>query len=366
LLAVFLAPLVGWDRFRRIVDPPRVAVWLLWGLLFRLMFGSGVVKLASGDSTWRTLSALAFHYETQPLPTPVAWYAYHLPQWFHHGSTALVLAIELGVPWLIFAPRRLRAVGGALLIGLQTLIALTGNYAFFNLLSIGLCLFLFDDAALGRLVRGRWPDVRVDAAPVRSGRWPAWVLIAVAVLTVPLSVEALTREWGARLWGSAVLAPLADFIEPFRSVNGYGLFAVMTTSRPEIVVEGSNDGVTWLPYEFTDKPGDQRRRPSWVAPYQPRLDWQMWFAALGRYEDSPWFEQFCRRLLEGSPDVLRLLARDPFLGTPPRFVRGVLYQYRFADTSTHRAQGVWWVRQRLGLYSPVWTVNQEPRSFEAR
>jgi hypothetical protein len=356
LLAVFVAPLVRWDRVRRIADPPRAAVWLLRWLLFRLMFGSGLVKLASGDPTWRGLSALTFHYQTQPLPTPVAWYAYHLPQWFQHGSTAVVLGIELGVPWLIFAPRRLRAVGGAVLIGLQALIALTGNYAFFNLLSIALCLFLFDDTMLARLAPRRWTRLRVEPALVRSGRWPTWVLVAVGVLTVPPSIEALTRESGVRLWGSAVIAPLADLIDPFRSVNAYGLFAVMTTTRPEIVVEGSNDGTTWLAYEFTDKPGDVRRRPSWVAPHQPRLDWQMWFAALGRYEDNEWFEHFCQRLLEGSPAVLRLLARDPFHGTPPRFVRGVLYQYRFADASTRRAQGVWWVRDRVGLYSPVWSL----------
>ena len=358
-LAIFVAPLVRWDRFRRIVDPPRVAVWLLWFLLFRLMFGSGIVKLASGDPTWRTLTALTFHFETQPLPTPAAWYAHQLPRWCQQGSTLLVLGIELAVPWLIFAPRRLRAIGGTLLVSLQGLIGLTGNYAFFNPLSTVLCLLLFDDTALTRLAAVLRTRIRVaKAAPAHALRWPSSVLVAVGFLTVPPSVEALTRECGVRLWGAATLAPLVHLIQPFRSVNAYGLFAIMSTTRLEIVVEGSNDGVTWLAYEFTDKPGEERRRPSWVAPHQPRLDWQMWFAALGSYEDSAWFERFCRRLLEGSPSVLRLLARDPFDGTPPLFVRGALYRYRFADAATNRTQGVWWVREHLGLYSPAWSLER--------
>jgi hypothetical protein len=156
-------------------------------------------------------------------------------------------------------------------------------------------------------------------------------------------------------------APLAQIVAPLRSVNTYGLFAVMTTTRPEIIVEGSNDGDRWIEYEFKYKPGDLKRRPPWVAPHQPRLDWQMWFAALGRYQDNPWFGALCARLLEGSPSVLALLARDPFAGHPPRYLRGVLYQYHFASIDEHRRDGVWWTRERLGEYSPVLSLDRIQR-----
>ena len=173
------------------------------------------------------------------------------------------------------------------------------------------------------------------------------------MITVPVSALALTNRVGIGAPLVSVVAPIADLIAPLRSVNAYGLFAVMTTTRPEIIVEGSDDGVEWKAYEFAYKPGDPRRRPPWVAPHQPRLDWQMWFAALGHYEDEPWFDNFCQRLLAASPDVLRLLGSDPFGGRRPRFVRATLYRYRFSDWTTRRAERVWWTRERLGDYSPV-------------
>jgi len=348
VLAMAVTPFVVRERRRSPVDPPRVGVWLMWWLVFRLMLGSGLVKLTSGDPTWRGLTALAFHYETQPIPTPVAWYAHQLPMWLQRGSTAAVLAIELVAPFLILGPRRLRLVTAVLFVGLQAVIALTGNYAFFNLLSASLCVFLLDDESLG----ARPSSVAVDrGGPTLRARRA--IAIAMAAITVPVSALALTARVGLGVPLAPLVAPLSDFIAPLRSVNAYGLFAVMTTTRPEIIVEGSDDGLEWKAYEFTDKPGDLRRRPPWVAPHQPRLDWQMWFAALGEYEDEPWFEPFCRRLLSASPDVLRLLARDPFGGRPPRFVRATLYRYRFSDWTMGRAEGVWWTRERLGEYSPV-------------
>jgi len=355
-LAILLAPLTMWEPIGGREEPQRLARSLLWWLLFRLMFGSGVVKLASGDPTWRGLTALTVHYETQPIPTPVAWYMHQLPGWFQKGSTALVLAIELAAPWLICAPRRLRLLGCALLIALQGLIALTGNYAFFNLLTIALCLYLLDDAALDRLTGGARETRPLLPDPPK--RMPRWLVVAAAIVTVPVSVVMLTRQLGVQVPGSSVVAPLEALVGPFRSVNAYGLFAVMTTTRPEIIVEGSDDGVTWLPYEFTYKAGDPRRRPPWVAPHQPRLDWQMWFAALDRFEQEDWFQNFCRRLLEGSPDVLALVAHNPFQAKPPRLVRGMLYQYHFADRATHRKEDVWWVREQLGPYSPTLSLPQ--------
>jgi hypothetical protein len=359
LLAIFLAPLALWLPFRGGIDPSRISRWLLWWLLFRLLFGSGIVKLASGDPTWANLTALAFHYETQPLPTPIAWYAHHLPLWFQKLSTASTLAVELVAPWFIFGPRRLRLAAAGLSVGLQVIIWTTGNYTFFNLLTIALCLLLLDDRTFERV----GAIVRVSApaqAPERKHRahWPVWITAAVALVTVPVSFVALTGAVRLNLPGSAVVERVASFIAPFRSVNRYGLFAVMTTTRPEIIVEGSNDGTTWLPYEFKYKAGDLRRRPAWVAPYQPRLDWQMWFAALGQFDQEPWFRSFCGRLLQGSPSVLGLLASDPFQGSPPKFVRGELFRYRFSDVATRQRDHTWWTRERIGPYSPVLSFKQ--------
>jgi hypothetical protein len=367
LLAIPLASFARRHRASEAIDPPPIARWLIWWLIFRFTFGSGFVKLASGDPSWSSLDALTVHYETQPLPTSLAWYVSRLPVAFHRASTAAVLAIELAVPWLVFASRRARHVACALLIALQAAIALTGNYAFFNLLSAALCVLLLDDAAIARLTSRLvrltgGASVIAGAAPVRAPR-PLHVLAwALATLTLPASILVFTGQLGLGIPGPGLARRLLAFVGPTRSVNAYGLFAVMTTTRPEIVVEGSNDGVTWLAYEFRHKPGDVRRAPGWVAPHQPRLDWQMWFAALSRYEEEPWFQSFCARLLEGSPSVTKLLARDPFAGKPPKLVRGMLYRYRFADAAAHQASGAWWTREELGQYLPA--MSQRPPTVE--
>jgi lipase maturation factor 1 len=358
VLAMLVAPIVWRERACDPHEPPRVAVWLMWWLVFRLMFGSGAVKLASGDPTWRDLTAMTFHYETQPIPNPVAFYAHHLPIAFNKASTIVTLAIELGAPLLIAGPRRLRLTAAGLLIGLQLVIAATGNFAFFNLLAIALCVWLVDDSALSYVASGFSRTYRDRGhggdGPPKGGRHERrGISIAAAAVIMPVSLLYFTSSLGFLIPGLQLAAPIAELVAPLRSINSYGLFAVMTTTRPEIIVEGSEDGETWQAYEFTYKPGDLQRRPPIVAPHQPRLDWQMWFAALGRYEENPWFQNFCVRLLQGSPDVLRLLARDPFEGRAPRYVRAQLYQYHFADMTTHRAEGVWWTRERLGDYSPV-------------
>jgi predicted DCC family thiol-disulfide oxidoreductase YuxK len=315
----------------------KLVVFLFRWLLFRLTFLSGAVKLMSHDPSWRNLTAMSYHYWTQPLPTPLAWYANQLPFWFQHGSTAMVFVIELAVPFLFFAPRPWRFLGGFSLLFLQSLIFLTGNYTFFNLLTMALCLFLFDDAALAKL-RLRIRSVRIKPA----------VAATVAVIIVILSVSEL---WGM-FFGSQEGNDLVRLAAPFGIVNTYGLFAVMTTTRPEIIVQGSNDRRTWLDYEFKYKPGDLRRAPRWVAPYQPRLDWQMWFAALSGPRGAPWFDNFMVRLLQGSPEVRGLLAKDPFDGGAPKYVRALLFNYRFTDFSTRRESGDWWTRRARGLYFP--------------
>lgn len=338
LLACLVSP-VAW-RHRRGYEPSPIGRWLLWWLAIRLMFGSGVVKYGGGDPSWLDLTALAVHYETQPLPTPLAWFVAQLPLWAHRVSTAAVLGVELVVPWFVLAGTTPRRFAAAVLIAFQLLIALTGNFGFFNLLSIAICVALLDDQWL--TPGGRpGPD---------DGRW-GWrrtlVPAVVAVVLFPLSVHAFARQ--LRLPTAPVVERAYQAVRPFRSVNSYGLFAVMTTTRPEVIVEGSLDGVAWREYEFRHKPGPLDRRPTWVAPFHPRLDWQMWFAALSRYEEEPWLQSFCRRLQDGSSPVRQLLADDPFDGATPRFMRATLYRYRFAPPGSAR----WWTRERIADYAEV-------------
>jgi lipase maturation factor 1 len=353
-LAIFLGPATKPIRGEAEDRASTAVLWLLRWLLFRLMFSSGAIKLASGDATWRNLTALSYHYETQPLPTWVGWYANQLPLWFDRVSCLAMFAVELGAPVLIFAPRRFRLAGCAALVGLQVLIAVTGNYGYFNMLTIVLSILLLDDAAISQ-----WTPQSIrswfDRRRLARIRWrlPRWAPIAVALVLLPPSLGALGRSIGIAVSLPPPFSLMERAVQPFRLVNTYGLFAVMTTSRPEIIIEGSDDGAEWKTYEFRYKPGDPRRRPQFVAPHHPRLDWQMWFAALDRYESNPWFASLCRRLLEGSPAVLALLADNPFPDRPPRFLRAVLYDYHFTTFAATDGGGDWWQRTRLDLYSPV-------------
>jgi predicted DCC family thiol-disulfide oxidoreductase YuxK len=325
----------------------KTIAWLYRALAFRLYFLSGFVKLASGDPNWRHLSALDFHYFTQPLPTIVAWYADKLPRWFQHASTFTVLAVELGAPFLIFAPRRIRLFGAGLLLSLEVLIFATGNYTFFNLLAAAITLFLFDDQAFRGLV---WRPRRANIEAAPSTRAARIAAAAVTLLILPLGLVHIFENTGPQL--PEPLDAEARYTSPFQVVNSYGLFAVMTTERLEIIVEGSDDGETWRAYEFPYKPGDVNRAPRWAAPHQPRLDWQMWFAALSDYRSNPWFVAFVEGLLNGSPEVLGLLEKNPFPDHPPRYVRAVTYDYRFSSWAEHRQTGAWWHREPHGQYLP--------------
>jgi predicted DCC family thiol-disulfide oxidoreductase YuxK len=359
-LAIFLAPPVLRHRLSREQPPSRTFLWLLRFLLFRLMFLSGAVKLASHDPMWRHLTALRVHYETQPLPTWIGWWAHQLPASAQRASTVVMFGIELGVPFLIFS-RRLRRFAFGPLVLFQLLIGLTGNYAFFNLLTVALALLLLDDDVFPPRLRARL----AAETPAGERAWPRVVAWPIAAVLLVASLPPLLASIGLGRAIPGVAARLHEAIAPFRSVNGYGLFAVMTPSRPEIVVEGSRDGTTWVPYEFKWKPGDPSRRPRFVEPHQPRLDWQMWFAALGSYEDNPWFLSFLRRVLEGSPPVLRLLAKNPFPDAPPRYLRAVLYDYRFTDRATRRATGAWWRRERKGAYCPTVALAEDGKLVAA-
>jgi predicted DCC family thiol-disulfide oxidoreductase YuxK len=352
-LSIFLAP-IGIFPFRK--KAPRaspLAHFLLVWLLFRLMFMSGVVKLTSGDDSWWNLTALRYHFETQPLPTPLSWYAHQLPASFQAFSMIALFAIEIAAPFLLFTPRRPRLIGVGALLVLQILIALTGNYCFFNLLTGALCLLAVDDKA--------WPRFGSQLALPQNAsslRWPSWILvpilIAILVFSGPLLWNALfpDSEW------PPLIGPSYNYLEPFRSLNSYGLFRVMTKTRPEIIIEGSQDGVTWKPYDFRYKIGDPERSPPIVAPHQPRLDWQMWFAALEDVRAEPWFVNFLVRLLQGSPAVVRLLKENPFPDSPPRYVQARLFRYNFTTVEERNRTGAWWKREEVGPYCPAISLEQ--------
>lgn len=353
-LAIFLAPLKILPKWSEESPPSSTILWLLRWLLFRLMFESGCVKLLSGDAAWRNLTALSFHYQTQPLPTWMGWYAHQLPAWFQKMSAASMFAIEFVVPFLIFSPRRARLCAFVLLNFLQIMIALTGNYCFFNWLTIALSFVLLDDAYLQKVfpkgLAERFFYARVRS---RSGGWKKSLVAALGAMIFFVSGIQLTAMFLQRANLPRAFEQMLSWAAPFRTINSYGLFAVMTTSRPEIIVEGSNDRKEWSAYEFKWKPGDLKRKPAFVAPHQPRLDWQMWFAALSSYQNNPWFINFLVRLLQGSPEVLALLEKNPFPDRPPQYVRALVYEYSFTDLATKRREGNWWKREFKGLYCPV-------------
>ena len=355
LIAVFLAP-AGWRMpFVSPRPPSRAGLWLWRWLLFRLMLSSGIVKLSSGDPTWWGLTALRFHYETQPLPTWTSWYAHQMPPWFHTASAAAMFAVELAAPFFLIGPRRLRHAAACALLGLQTIIALTGNYGFFNLLSMALCLAMIDDTAWPPRWRMKLDRALEGARFPRPGLLRRWTVGTVAGLMALIGLVNFSLAFRTRLDWPEPVAALAEAVTPLRSINPYGLFSIMTTRRPEIVIEGSEDGVTWRSYEFRFKPGDTMRRPVFTTPHMPRLDWQMWFAALGDYRSNPWLARTMQRLLEGSPETLALLGSNPFPDKPPRQIRAVLYDYRFTRR-TDTDSGAWWHREPIGPYSPVLTL----------
>ena len=236
-------------------------------------------------------------------------------------------------------------------LALQAIIFLTGNYTFFNLLAVALCLSLFDDA----LLRGFTRPKPVTQHPT-SGIFQRAVTAVLFSFVLLASSFQLMETFSLRIPRPAANA--LSWIAPFGIVNTYGLFAGMTTTRPEIIVEGSNDAETWREYGFEYKPGDLKRAPRWVQPHQPRLDWQMWFAALGSYQGQPWFVNFMVRLLEGSPEVLALMATNPFPASPPQYIRARLYDYKFTSFAERRSTGNWWRRELRGEYFPVVSLKQ--------
>jgi hypothetical protein len=353
LEAGFLAIFLPWGS--------PLVVWLFHWLLFRIRFLSGIAKLQSGDPAWASFTALDYYFETQPLPHVGSWLAHQLPELILRVGVGWVFFVELLVPFLVFLPRRPRQFAAWATILTQVLIMLTSNHNFFNLLSIALCLLLFDDRALRWI---RLPTMQTGfgwfgrGAPGPAHNGPGRLATASAVLLTALIVSSTLTM----MWSTLSRQPLPAFNEvvvrglvQWHVVNNYHVFPVITKERPELIIEGSNDGETWQAYGFHYKPGELTRRPAFNIPHQPRLDWQMWFAALAPpyTRVSYWIHDFIQRLLEGSPDVLALLEHNPFPGQPPRFVRARLELYRFASPALKQATGQWWTREPVGLYLPA-------------
>jgi uncharacterized membrane protein YphA (DoxX/SURF4 family) len=305
---------------------PKLALWLLRYEWFRIWFESGLVKILSGEPQWRDLTAMDKYYENGPLPTWIAWYVHQWPHGFHAFTAALTLAFELFVVWLIFFGRRPRLVAFALTTPMQLAIILTANYAFLNYIVLFLGVLLLDDPT---------PTPQQTHTPR-----------ATAVI---LGTHALTST----VMFFAPAFPLAQAVSPFRIANSYGLFAVMTRARYEVEFQGTADGVTWVAYPFRYKPQDLRTPPGIYAPYQPRFDWNLWFASLGEWQNDAWVVDVERRLLANEPDVLALFAGNPFAKKPPLAVRSVRWQYWFTTRAERRATGAWWKREYLGDYAPA-------------
>lgn len=339
--------------------PNRLLILLFHWLLFRLRFLSGLSKLLSGDPSWAGLATLNSYFETQPLPHAGAWYAHQLPGWLLQSGTALVLFIELVVPFFIFLPRRFRLVAAFLTILIQLLIIATSNHNYINLLTILLCLFLLDD----RIVRKLVPvflqprSLRDSGGSSGTGDQAPGVLsrLSLGVAATVIFTVSLASIYTmiSRNPLPATLQPLAYIAHGFGVGNAYHVFPTMQTERHEIEVEGSHDGQEWQVYEFKYKPGVLNREPRFIVPHQPRLDWMIWFVPTRQPEVSLWFDSFMRRLWQGEKTVLDLLAHNPFAEKPPRYLRALVYRYHFTDWQERERTGNWWKRELMGEFPYV-------------
>jgi hypothetical protein len=393
-IAVFFAPPGFRPGLGRTQRPMRAGVFLLLWEWFRIYFESGVAKMAGGDPEWRNFTAMDEYYQNGPLPTWIGWYVQHFPHWFHVATAFSTLALELALVWMVFLPRRWRMVCFFIVTPWQIAIILTANYTFLNYLVLVLGFLLLDDGFLVRCIPRRWregfraePSATLEAEP----ETPAFDAQSILRTAAPQSVDAAGAEAGdARSWREFLRQQSATFklsltavlltwifyastvqmiwmispgfplpatpvgaLAPFRIADRYGLFAMMTRGRYEIEFQGSADGQNWVTYPFRHKPQDPSKPPGIYAPYQPRFDWNLWFASLGGWRANPMVPRTEERLLSGEADVLALFAANPFPREAPRQVRAVVWQYWFTTLAEKRAEGLWWRRQLLGLYAPT-------------
>jgi len=371
-IAFFFAPPGFRPGLGRVHPPSRASLFLLQWEWFRIYFESGVVKILSGDPEWRHFTAMDEYYQNGPLPTWIGWYVQQLPHWFHASTVYATLALELGLIWIAFLPRRWRIGLFFIVAPWQIGIILTANYTFLNYLVLLMGVLLLDDRFVLNLLPESW-KIRLaaeiygekDVLTSQGRGWtkrllPLWgpvKLIGSSAILIWI-FYATTAEL---LWMFArVPLPTSPVtaLEPFRIANQYGLFAVMTRGRYEIEFQGSEDSQEWVAYPFRYKPQLLNQPPGIYAPYQPRFDWNLWFASLGSWRDYPIVPNTEVRLLSNDKDVFALFAGNPFAREPPRRIRAVLWQYWFTSMAEKRANGRWWRRQLVGLYGP--TLEREP------
>jgi hypothetical protein len=378
-ICLFFAPPGFRPGLGRDHPPSRLSRFLLQWEWFRIYFESGIAKIASGDLAWRNLTAMDDYYQNGPLPTWIGWYVQHLPHWFHASAVVYTLAVELVLVCMLFLPRRFRIACFLIVTPFETSIILTANYTFLNYLVLSLGILLLDDRFLAWVLPqkilgllGIPPAAAPTELPVAAALEESWRTRARKILTpLRMSVAGILLVWVfyaasvPLIWmipGARAL-PLPEkpvmLLEPFRIANRYGLFAVMTPARYEIEFQGTRDGKTWLTYPFRYKPQDVSKPPGIYAPYQPRFDWNLWFASLGSWHQNHFVVWTEERLLRSDPDVLSLFAANPFAGgPPPAEVRTVIWQYWFTDLATKRSTGAWWRREILGPYAPA--LRREP------
>ncbi|HEY1656779.1 MAG TPA: lipase maturation factor family protein [Candidatus Sulfotelmatobacter sp.] len=374
-IALFFAPPSLRPKLGRSHPASRASLFLLQWEWFRIYFESGAVKLLSGDPQWRNFTAMDEYYQNGPLPTWIGWYIQHLPHWFHAGTVYATLAMELGIVWMLFLPRRWRIVCFCLVTPWEIGVILTANYTFLNYLVLSLGILLLDDRFISSITPKKWRARFTSATsmpeqpltdvmhtnPLLSRFWHPVKLSLVSVMLTWIfyatTAELIWMFTQAPLPTSPVAA-----LEPFRIANRYGLFAVMTRGRYEIEFQGSNDGQTWTSYSYRYKPQALNKPPGIYAPYQPRFDWNLWFASLGGWRDYPIVPNTEIRLLSNdnnkNKDVLKLFAGNPFPNEPPHQIRVILWQYWFTTMEEKRKTGMWWRRQELGLYAP--TLERQP------
>jgi lipase maturation factor 1 len=367
-ISLFLAPPRFRPGFAPQSPPIRASIFLLLWEWFRIYFESGIAKIASGDPEWRHFTAMDEYYQNGPLPTWVGWYVQHSPHWFHAATAFGTLALELVLVWMLFLGRRIRTICFFIVTLWQVGVIFTANYTFLNYLVLALGIFLLDDNFFRPLLRffaSKLTHIPAEPQFTASAKvqLPSWQQTWARYLaSFKLALTALMFLWLFysstvlllwMIWPSAPLPskPVAA-LQPFRIADRYGLFAVMTRGRYEIEFQGSNDGENWTAYPFRFKPQNPYEAPRIYAPYQPRFDWNLWFASLGHWRQNSIVPRTEERLLEGSPDVLALFAHNPF-PQPPRQIRVLLWQYWFTSMEEKREKGLWWRRQLLGNYAPT-------------
>ncbi len=327
--------------------PSKTILWFYRWMVFRVMFGAGLIKLR-GDPCWRDLTCLLYHFETQPIPNPISWYLHQLPPiilklgvlWNHFS--------ELMVPFFMFGPRRLRILGGWLLIGFQVFLIASGNLSFLNWLTIAICIPMLDDQALQALVPKRWAQKAAQCAQqTQKVGLPRRIMIgSLAVLLIVLSIQPIQNMASSH-------QIMNTSFDPFHLMNTYGAFGSVGRIRHEIILEGTREtslrpDTQWKEYEFWAKPGNVKRRPPFIAPFQLRIDWQIWFAAMSQIEREPWLVHLIHKLLQNDPGALHLLANNPFPDRPPTYIRAELYEYHF--TRIGGPSRAWWERRDVGPY----------------